>query len=392
MTTNRRKLVLAVVFLGAVMALALTLGRGSSTGSAAKAGLAKKNASAIGRIRESSREAQIADGTTVEPDSAAAEDLAARAYPSNEVTFSERQAAIAAGAKVAKRKAKHQNAWESLGPSTLNVDRLGTQTYQRPTQWSGRETALAVDPKCDAAKCALYLGAAGGGVWRSMDALAQTPTWKFVSGDIPSTAVGSITIDPTDPTGGRSTSAPARRTTAATAPPASASTAAPTTATLVARRCRPADRSAAVRSTTRSRRSRSTRAMPSTSCSGRAAARGARPRTAGPQTAPDGRAAGSSSRTTAARVHRHPLRWERVNEVKFDPTNANVFYAAIAGVGLQRSTRRRPGRRSSPARAAATRLRPRRSGTGTRASTSPTRTAAASRARPTASTTPASPR
>ncbi len=201
MTRDRRKLVLAVVFLGALVALSLTLGRGSSTGSATKAGLAKKNASAIGRIRESQREAQIAEGANIDPDSAAGEELAARAYPSDEVTFGERQAAIAAGAKVAKRKAKHQNAWESLGPSTLNVDRLGTQTYQRGTQWSGRETALAVDPKCNAKKCALYIGAAGGGVWRSKDALAKKPKWNFISGDIPTSAIGSITVDPTDPSG-----------------------------------------------------------------------------------------------------------------------------------------------------------------------------------------------
>jgi hypothetical protein len=201
MTIKRRKLGLALVFVGVCMALALTLGRSSSTGSATKAGLAKKNASAIGRIRESNREAQIAQGTTADPDSAAGEELAARAYPGTEVTFSERQAAIAAGAKVAKRKAKHQDAWESLGPSTLNVDRLGTQTYQRGTQWSGRETALAVDPKCNAKKCALYVAAAGGGVWLSKDALAKKPKWKFISGDIPTSAIGSITVDPTDPSG-----------------------------------------------------------------------------------------------------------------------------------------------------------------------------------------------
>jgi hypothetical protein len=201
MTNDRRKLVLALVFVGVCVALAVTLGRSSSTGSATKAGLSTKNASAIGRIRESQREAQIAQGTTIDPDSPAAEDLAARAYPGTEVTLGERQAAIAAGAKVAKRGPKHPFKWESLGPTTLNVDRLGTQTYQRGTQWSGRVTALAVDPKCDAKKCALYVAAAGGGVWRSKDALANKPKWTFITGDIPTSAIGSITVDPTDPSG-----------------------------------------------------------------------------------------------------------------------------------------------------------------------------------------------
>jgi hypothetical protein len=134
MTNDRRRLVLALVFVGVCVALAVTLGRSSSTGSATKAGLSTKNSSAIGRIRESQREAQIAEGTTIDADSPAAEDLAARAYPGTEVTLGERQAAIAAGAKIAKRGPNHPFKWESLGPTTLNVDRLGTQTYQRGTQ------------------------------------------------------------------------------------------------------------------------------------------------------------------------------------------------------------------------------------------------------------------
>jgi hypothetical protein len=201
MTRNRRKLLLALVFVGACAALALTLGHSSGTSSAVKAGLAAKNAPAIGRIRESLREQDLAEGTNLDPDSAAGEALAARAYPGTEVTLGERQAAIAAGTKVAKRGPKHPFKWESLGPSTLNVDRLGTQTYQRGTQWSGRVTALAVDPKCDAKKCTLYLAAAGGGVWRSKDALANKPKWTFITGDIPTNAIGSITVDPTDPSG-----------------------------------------------------------------------------------------------------------------------------------------------------------------------------------------------
>ena len=223
MTWDRRKLVLAVVFLGAVVALALTLGRGSSTGSAAKAGLAKKNASAIGRIRESSREAQIAEGVNVDPDSAAGEELAARAYPSNEVTFSERQAAITAGAKVAKRKAKHQDAWQSLGPNTLERRPPRNADLPAPTQWSGRVTALAVGPKCNANECTLYVGAAGGGVWRSKNALAKKPTGSSSPTTSRRTRSARSRSTRTIRRARRSTSARARRTGAATASPASAS-------------------------------------------------------------------------------------------------------------------------------------------------------------------------
>ena len=201
---HRRKLLLAFVFAGAC-ALAFVHARSSTTGSGAAskagAGLAAKNAAAIGRIRESVREQEALDGSGVDSDSAAGEELASRAYPSNEVTFAERQAAIDAAARLSRRGHHHPSAWEFMGPQTLDVDRLGTQTYQRPTQWSGRVTALAVDPSCNDKKCTLYLAAAGGGVWRSKNALAPKPDWRYISGDLPTNAIGAITVDPTDPSG-----------------------------------------------------------------------------------------------------------------------------------------------------------------------------------------------
>jgi hypothetical protein len=82
------------------------------------------------------------------------------------------------------------------------VDTFGTQTFGPPTQWSGRITSLAIDPKCGSDGCKLYVGAAGGGVWKTNDALAPKPDWKQISdGEIPSTSIGSLYVDPTDPTG-----------------------------------------------------------------------------------------------------------------------------------------------------------------------------------------------
>ena len=120
--------------------------------------------------------------------------------------------------------------WDFIGPDTLDVDRLGTQSFIKPTQWSGRVTALTVDPKCKPQECTLYVGAAGGGVWRTKNALAQKPAWKQISDGIPTNAIGSIAVDPNDPTGKTVYVGPARPTRAATARPASASTRRPTTA------------------------------------------------------------------------------------------------------------------------------------------------------------------
>src|SRR5262249_32946597 len=124
-----------------------------------------------------------------------------RAYPADEVTIGDVEGAIKADAKVNAKSPKLDSRWDSLGPDTLNVDRLGTQSFIKPTQWSGRVTAMAVDPKCKQQECTLYVAAAGGGIWRSTNALAPTPSWKHISDGIPSNAIGSIAVDPNDPTG-----------------------------------------------------------------------------------------------------------------------------------------------------------------------------------------------
>ncbi|PYK32278.1 MAG: hypothetical protein DME57_00365 [Verrucomicrobia bacterium] len=56
-------------------------------------------------------------------------------------------------------------------------------------------TALAIDPACNVTTCRLWLGAAGGGVWRTTNALATTPSWSFVSGVLHSGAIGALTYD-----------------------------------------------------------------------------------------------------------------------------------------------------------------------------------------------------
>lgn len=88
-------------------------------------------------------------------------------------------------------------AWDLLGPIVGNVS--GPWTYTgRPTVVSGRITALAIAPSCAPGACTLFVAAAGGGVWRTNDALARTPQWTSVSQGLPTDAVGSIIFDPTD--------------------------------------------------------------------------------------------------------------------------------------------------------------------------------------------------
>lgn len=133
----------------------------------------------------------------------AVEEYENRAFPNANIAFAQTENSIKAARQILKHTGtKFPRPWDEIGPDTLNVDTLGTQTFGPPTQWSGRVTALAVDPKCGTDGCKLYVAAAGGGIWKTNDALSATPNWKQISeDDIPSTAIGSLYIDPTDPTG-----------------------------------------------------------------------------------------------------------------------------------------------------------------------------------------------
>ena len=90
--------------------------------------------------------------------------------------------------------------WAPLGPNGVPASSLVVNESTGGTSgtiFSGRATAIAVAPTCSPASCTVFIGAAGGGVWKAANALAPTPTWTQVSGGgIPSNAIGSIVFDP----------------------------------------------------------------------------------------------------------------------------------------------------------------------------------------------------
>jgi hypothetical protein len=69
------------------------------------------------------------------------------------------------------------------------------------TQESGRVTALAIDPNCGkpsaprGAPCRLWVAAAGGGIWRTDNALAALPTWIPPRTRCRPSLPGSLAID-----------------------------------------------------------------------------------------------------------------------------------------------------------------------------------------------------
>jgi len=99
---------------------------------------------------------------------------------------------------------KDPASWQARGPNgvpasstVVNESTAGTSA----TIFSGRTTAIAVAPNCSLASCTVYIGAAGGGVWKTSNALASSPSWSSVSTGLSSNAIGSIVFDPNDATG-----------------------------------------------------------------------------------------------------------------------------------------------------------------------------------------------
>ncbi len=95
--------------------------------------------------------------------------------------------------------------WVTVGPSTAlyPATPFRSSFSYVPAAYvaSGRATSLAIGPDCRPGHCTLYAGPAGGGIWRTKNALNGQPNWEFLSAPFGASAIGSITIDPNDPTG-----------------------------------------------------------------------------------------------------------------------------------------------------------------------------------------------
>jgi hypothetical protein len=133
------------------------------------------------------------------PTAAAEDDYANRAYPASYIPFELTRGAQTAWANFrARAVGKGRNTpgtWTLAGPSTANFPDVLTFSGAAYTT-SGRITALAIDPSCSQARCRAWAAAAGGGVWRTNNALSGNgTTWIFISGSFATNAIGTLTFD-----------------------------------------------------------------------------------------------------------------------------------------------------------------------------------------------------
>lgn len=137
-----------------------------------------------------------------------------RAYPAKDISLAKLEGARAAHAQHLAKFAANASrlaaasplaaaaaaSWVSLGPTQalypLSPYRGFYSYVPNAYEAAGRTTALAISPVCVPGNCRLWVTPAGGGVWRTNDALKAQPTWTYLSGSFGINAVSSIVLDP----------------------------------------------------------------------------------------------------------------------------------------------------------------------------------------------------
>src|SRR5436189_2084474 len=133
---------------------------------------------------------------------------ATRTYPANVIPPSMVQNAKKTFNKIATQTAASSsntptsnNRWQSYGPIQNSIQPGVLSFSGATTPTASRDTALVIAPTCAPGNCRLWVGTAGGGVWRTDDALAATPTWTWLTGVLALNSVGALVADPNDSSG-----------------------------------------------------------------------------------------------------------------------------------------------------------------------------------------------
>lgn len=194
--------VLVLVGLTVFVAVVMTSGSTSARG---QHGLAFKKGDPDAVAENKNSQAAAGPNESRSPDGTAeAQEAYWRAYPAsvNDISFAATLNAQSAFASIKSRSQNAPGTWQLIGPSKATYPGVLNAFLGDGDQYvaGGRTIAMAVDPNCSTSRCRLWIGAAGGGIWRTNKAL-QGANWEYLSGDLASNAIGALEIDPNDPTG-----------------------------------------------------------------------------------------------------------------------------------------------------------------------------------------------
>jgi len=202
MLRTRYRVVIGAVVIPAVLLAALLLAFAGSSGST-QAG----KAAVLAKAGEGGDPDSAANTPGLGPVSFDAYMAAERTYPANVIPPAIAQRAEATFAALAAKDAKNGDPkgagheWKLYGPKKFATE-PGVISFSGATNnTASRVTALVADPSCTAKKCRLWAGVAGGGVWRTDDAVEPNPDWQQVSPtQLDQNSVGTLTLDTSDPT------------------------------------------------------------------------------------------------------------------------------------------------------------------------------------------------
>ena len=92
----------------------------------------------------------------------------------------------------------------NLGPdnAVYPLNQFRNRYVYVPGQYvaAGRTVHSVIDPKCSDTACRLWIANAGGGVWRTDNALAAQPAWTYLSGSFDHNNTAALELDPNDAT------------------------------------------------------------------------------------------------------------------------------------------------------------------------------------------------
>src|SRR5262245_15731684 len=127
---------------------------------------------------------------------------AVRTYPANEIpTWLVRNARNTFTRIAAQGDPGGNNHWQAYGLLQTAIEPGVLELSGKTDTTASRSTVLVIAPTCVPGNCRLWVGAAGGGVWRTDDALAADPSWTYLTGGIAQNSVGALTADPNDSSG-----------------------------------------------------------------------------------------------------------------------------------------------------------------------------------------------
>jgi hypothetical protein len=143
------------------------------------------------------------------PAALADEAFVERAFPSDTISVAQVDASKAAFSAANGRpfpSGKGQTGtWVSVGPNDalypFNPLRNSFNYVPNAYDAGGRTTAIAISSTCVPNNCRMWITPAGGGIWRTDDALANNPAWTYLGGPLGINAAGAVSIDKNDPTG-----------------------------------------------------------------------------------------------------------------------------------------------------------------------------------------------